>query len=59
MTDITAGELVAALTGGMGIDDDEDPLEYLIDSLTEAIALLLAALDEALKATRDDERNLL
>ena len=57
--DVTAGELVAALTVAMGRDEDEDTVEYLIDNLAEAIATLMAVLQEILDVTKDDERVLL
>lgn len=55
----TASDLVDALTVAMGRDEDEDIAEYLINNVAEAIAKLMAALDEILKATKDDERVLL
>jgi hypothetical protein len=57
--DVTAGELVAALTVAMGRDEDEETMEYLVDNLAEAIAMLVAILDEILEASKDDERTLL
>ena len=57
--DVTATELVQALLVAMGKDEDVDTVDYLIDNLTEAIAILTAVLDELLKATKEDERQLL
>jgi hypothetical protein len=59
MGSITAGDLVDALTVAMGRDEDEDTTEYLIDNLAEAIAQLMAVLDEILEVSKDDERTLL
>lgn len=57
--DVTAEQLVLALTVAMGKDPDEDTIEYLIDNLAEAIAQLMAVLSEILEASKDDERTLL
>ena len=57
--DVTAEQLVFALTVAMGKDPDEDTIEYLIDNLAEAIAQLMAVLSEILEASKDDERTLL
>jgi len=57
--EVTATDLVKALTVAMGKDPEEDTLDYLVDHLAEAIATLIAVLDELLKATKDDERVLL
>jgi predicted house-cleaning noncanonical NTP pyrophosphatase (MazG superfamily) len=57
--DVTAEQLVLALTVAMGRDPDEDAMEYLIDNLAEAIATLMAVLQEILEASKDDERTLL
>ena len=59
MGDITAQDLVEALTVAMGKDSDEDTLEYLIDNLAEAIAQLMAVLGEILEASKDDEHSFL
>ena len=56
MTD--ASDLVQASTPPHTMDDDEDLNTYLIDKLTEAAAATTAALDEILKADKDDERTL-
>ena len=56
---VTANELVQALTMAMGRDEDQELDGYLIDNLAGAIAALLAVLEEILKVTEDDERVLL
>lgn len=56
---VTAAELVAALTVAEGMDEDQELDDYLIDSLAGASATLIAVLDEILKATKEDERILL
>lgn len=62
MTDKTGDEvkeLIDALVVPLGIDEDEDPVEYLIDHISEAAALLTAALRVILEESRNDERTLL
>ena len=56
--DVTAEELVKALTVAAHKDEDQETLEFLIDNLGEATALIMAALTELLKATRHNERTL-
>ena len=56
---VTALDLVNALTVAMGRDEDQELDDYLIDNLASAIATLLAVLEEILKVTEDDERALL
>ncbi len=56
---VTANELVQALTVTMGRDEDQELDDYLIDNLAGAIAALLAVLEEILKVTKNDERILL
>jgi len=56
---VTANELVQALTMAMGRDEDQELDDYLIDNLAIAIATLLAVLEEILKVTKNDERVLL
>ena len=58
MGEVTAQDLVQALTVAMGKDPDEDTMEYLIDNLAEAIATLMAVLSELLEASKDDEHTL-
>jgi len=57
--EVKASDLVRALTVAMGRDEDEDTAEYLVNNLAEAIAQLMAVLDEILDVTKDDERVLL
>ncbi len=57
--DVTAIDLVKALTVAMGRDEEQELDDYLVDSLVEATAALVAVLDEILKATNEDERVLL
>ena len=59
MGELTASDLVSALTVAMGRDEDEDTIEYLINNIAEATAMLMAVLDEILEVTKDDERTLL
>lgn len=59
MGDVTAGDLVNALTVAMGRDEDEDTIEFLINNIAEATAMLMAVLNEILEVTKDDERTLL
>ena len=59
MDTVDAKQLVDAVLVENRKDDDEDMGNYLIDKLTEAAAANMAALDEVLKATEDDERTLL
>ena len=56
---VTALDLVNALTVAMGRDEDQELDDYLIDNLAAAIATLLAVLEEILKVTKNDERILL
>ncbi len=55
---VDAEELIRALTVVAGIDDDQEVLDYWIDNVAWAAALLTAALVELLKAAEDDERSL-
>ena len=57
--DGTTRELVAALTATMGRDEETPVIDFLIDNLAEAVALLTVALEEVLKATELDERTVL
>lgn len=51
--------LIDALVVPLGIEDDEDPVDYLIDHIAEAAALLTAALRVVIEASKHDERTLL
>ena len=54
-----ARELVNALVASHIIEDDDDVIEYLIDNIAEAAAMLTASLQLVLDFTVDDERTLL
>ena len=56
---VTAIELVNALIVAMGRDEDQELDDYLVGSLANTIATLLAVLEEILKVTDKDERVLL
>jgi hypothetical protein len=59
MEEVTASDLALAFVVAKRRDEDEDTGDYLVNSLTDAIASLLAVLDEILAITKDDERVLL
>ena len=52
-----AMELVAALIPALGLDSDDDPLEFTIDQLTASIATLIVVLQCMLDATKIDEQH--
>jgi len=57
--DVTAAELVQALTVAARMDEDQELDDYLVDSLTTTAATLIAVLEEILKVIEQDERVLL
>ena len=58
MEDVTAEQLVKALTVAAGKEEEQETLEFLIDNLGEAAALIMAALTALLKESNKDERTL-
>jgi len=51
-----AYELIGSIAASMGIQEDEDPLDFLIDNVTEVTARLVLILQVLLDATRNDEQ---
>ena len=52
-----AMELVAALIPALGLDSEDDPLEFTIDNTVSSIATLIVVLQCMLDATKTDEQH--
>jgi len=50
-----AYELIGSIASSMGLEEGEDPLDFLIDNVTEVTARLVLVLQVLLDATRQDE----
>ena len=50
-----AYELIGSIAASMGLVEGEDPLEFLIDNVTDVTARLVLILQVLLDATKQDE----